>query len=74
MIMKSPHSFFKRSAGTEKWKLEMHRGNVRILDEELVSGALTNVKFQSCKKTATCQCYILKGDTRGRWSPSSTAC
>ena len=38
------------SSSTEKWKSDKHSGNVRILDKELVSGALTNVKFQSLRR------------------------
>ena len=38
------------SSSTEKWKSDKRSGNVRILDKGLVSGALTNVKFQSLRR------------------------
>lgn len=47
-----------------KWKLGIYKGKIRVFDKELVSGGLTNIKFQPCKKTVTSQSHIPREETK----------
>lgn len=46
-----------------KWKLDMNRGKIRLLDKQLTTRVHTNAKFRPCKKTAISQCHLWKEKT-----------